>query len=424
MIWSRPTLMALALAGGLFGACMLLTGCAPDSTEGSGESSQSEATSGDSLPQSILDRLRSNPYLSWQKISDGDSADEGVPTYDSTQAHRGLNLYNVDGESQAFLLDMQGQPVHAWTGTGEGWHHVELGNYGMLWAVIRDKKLLKVDWNSAPQCSLAGRFHHDLAIDPAGRLHALVRETRMIPFKDHRIPILDDYVVTFSPNLEVKRKVSLWDLMGDRVSPEKLEAIDEFLKNRTPKGVIETYDWLGSLCDIFHANSIEWIERDLKGICHRGDLLLSVRQLNLIVIIDQEKSEVLWDWGGEDLWRQHHASVVPGGDILLFDNRKPIEGSRALQVDPASREIVWEFWPKTGREFFSRLRGGCQRLPNGNTLITLSDKGRAVEITPRGEIVWEFWNEKDEHQHRRRAIYRMTRILPSDLPELPVSTAR
>ena len=40
--------------------------------------------------------------------------------------------------------------------------------------------------------------------------------------------------------------------------------------------------------------------------------------------------------------------------------------------------------------FFSELCGTCQRLPNGNTLITESTRGRAFEVTPDKEIVWEF----------------------------------
>jgi hypothetical protein len=34
--------------------------------------------------------------------------------------------------------------------------------------------------------------------------------------------------------------------------------------------------------------------------------------------------------------------------------------------------------------------GTGQRLPNGNTLITESDNGRAFEVTKDKEIVWEY----------------------------------
>jgi hypothetical protein len=50
-------------------------------------------------------------------------------------------------------------------------------------------------------------------------------------------------------------------------------------------------------------------------------------------------------------------------------------------------------------------------LPNGNTLITESDRGRVFEITPSGEIVWEFFiPEFQKKEKRRPTIYRMMRI--------------
>src|SRR3546814_19873821 len=40
----------------------------------------------------------------------------------------------------------------------------------------------------------------------------------------------------------------------------------------------------------------------------------------------------------------------------------------------------------------SGLRSAQQRLPNGNTLITESDGGRAIEVSPEGDVVWEYVN--------------------------------
>jgi hypothetical protein len=41
---------------------------------------------------------------------------------------------------------------------------------------------------------------------------------------------------------------------------------------------------------------------------------------------------------------------------------------------------------------YSRCCGTAQRLPNGNTLITYTGPGRAVEVTPSGRTVWKFEN--------------------------------
>jgi hypothetical protein len=74
-----------------------------------------------------------------------------------------------------------------------------------------------------------------------------------------------------------------------------------------------------------------------------------------------------------------------------------------------TKEIVWEFKAETPQDFYTATRGTNQRLPNQNTLITNSENGQVFEVTPAGEVVWEFYsphlNEKDE----RATIIRMKR---------------
>jgi hypothetical protein len=51
-------------------------------------------------------------------------------------------------------------------------------------------------------------------------------------------------------------------------------------------------------------------------------------------------------------------------------------------------------------------------LPNGNTLITESDGGRLVEVTPKGEIAWEFLNpvRAETNQERTAVLSPGTRV--------------
>ena len=39
-----------------------------------------------------------------------------------------------------------------------------------------------------------------------------------------------------------------------------------------------------------------------------------------------------------------------------------------------------------------RLLGSARRLPNGHTLICEAMRGRIFQVTPNGEIVWEYVN--------------------------------
>lgn len=65
------------------------------------------------------------------------------------------------------------------------------------------------------------------------------------------------------------------------------------------------------------------------------------------------------------------------------------------------------------KDVFSKRRGAAQRLPNGNTLVTESHHGRAFELDPNGEIVWEFHAplvKRPDGRVTRINMFRMYRI--------------
>ena len=63
-----------------------------------------------------------------------------------------------------------------------------------------------------------------------------------------------------------------------------------------------------------------------------------------------------------------------------------------MEVDPATDEIAWEYRGSPVLSFYSFHISSAQRLPNGNTLICEGGTGRFFEVTPPGEIVWEYVN--------------------------------
>ena len=81
------------------------------------------------------------------------------------------------------------------------------------------------------------------------------------------------------------------------------------------------------------------------------------------------------------------------GHVLLLDNgahRRGLSYSRVVEVDPETNEIAWEYRGTPLNSFFTHFTGGAQRLANGNTLITEGANGRLFEVTPNGEVVWEY----------------------------------
>ncbi len=133
-----------------------------------------------------------------------------------------------------------------------------------------------------------------------------------------------------------------------------------------------------------------------------------------------EKEKITWSWGPGNIERQHHPSLLDNGNLLLFDNGSFRKYSRIIELDPVKKEIVWNYQALPLDHFFSRIRGSCQRLPNGNTLITDTETGRVFEVTRSGKKVWEYYNHLvNKKAGKRAAIYRMTRISnPKSYPQL------
>jgi hypothetical protein len=108
--------------------------------------------------------------------------------------------------------------------------------------------------------------------------------------------------------------------------------------------------------------------------------------------------------------RSANASLAPfapgAGNLLVFDNEgeggyRPVElsvtgGSRVLEIDPVEQEIVWQYTGEDsggpGWSFQSTHISAARRLPNGNTFIDEGQKGRLFQVTPGGDIVWEYVN--------------------------------
>jgi hypothetical protein len=78
--------------------------------------------------------------------------------------------------------------------------------------------------------------------------------------------------------------------------------------------------------------------------------------------------------------------------MLVFDNRGrgQVEATKIVEFDPFTLDVAWVYHGDAGKGLYSRTMGACRRLPNGNTLISESNYGRAVEVTPDRKIAWEF----------------------------------
>ena len=397
-------------------------------------------------PDSSLSARQRNEIKALEAIGYAAGIDEGreaagVTIHDASRAQAGLNFFTSGHRPVAILMDMSGKIVHEWScEVGEVWpDKVELakkrgGRYdyfrrarveenGDVFAIFAGIGLVKLNVDSGIEWHYAGNVHHDILLGPEGRVCLLEREAFVVPWISEDRPILDDYVVVLDPRGNELDRLSLLSCMKRSPLAQDFEELirtyyaerratearlreenDGYLAERPE--LAARIDLAG---DIFHTNSLRYLDGSqahLSPHFEEGNLLLSLRSLDLLVILDPRERSMVWMLSGR--WHlQHEPVLLANGRILLFDNQGPSlrgdpDHSEALEIDALSGEVVWAYRAPEKHEFFSMIAGTCQRLENGNTLIAESVRGRALEVTRAGEIVWEFqspYRAGEENQH-------------------------
>jgi outer membrane protein assembly factor BamB len=164
-----------------------------------------------------------------------------------------------------------------------------------------------------------------------------------------------------------------------------------------------------------------------------GKVILSLRSVSSVIAVQRGSGEVLWRLGHDLVAQQHCPSELENGNVLVFDNgifrpHVSMPHSRILEINPSTQRIEWQYADTPGYAFFTPFMGGAQRLHNGNTLITEANFGRLFEVTPTGEVVWEYVNphfatypdaaSRGYLPGENNAIFRAHRYQRADLPWL------
>ena len=363
-------------------------------------------------------------------------SERGVTVHDAARALNGYTLYTSGHDSSAQLIDMNGDVVHEWrrrfseiwdeTSAVKSpapdefmyWRKAKLLPDGALLAVYENVDtpwgygLAKVDRDSNVVWKYLEQVHHDVEVGQDGRIYTLTHTINHEPYENypHLTPRIDDYVVVLSPDGEELRKISVLEAIMNSPFVELLQRIKP-----------------GFPGDLLHTNAIEPIEGELaRGLPFdaEGTVLISLRDIDTLAAVNLDSGEVVWVLRGPWL-AQHDPDVLPGGRILLFDNQgnfEPDNRSRILEVDAETGAIVWSYVGDDAHPFDSTIRAAQQRLPNGNTLITESSGARLLEVTPGGEIVWEYMNPVREQHPGDPAVELAPvvswaeRFAPGDLP--------
>ncbi|NDV19849.1 hypothetical protein GO013_10495 [Pseudodesulfovibrio sp. JC047] len=374
----------------------------------------------------------------------------GVLKYTKGKAFEGYTLFSpMVGCKTTYLIDMEGNIVHTWDCDYRPGLYAELlpnGNLLRGGRVDQQKQLeaklgkklgkddpkkyvsvggasglvQEIDWdgNVVWEYKLAEPNkeiqHHTFHRMPNGNTLILAWEymTREEAIKKGRDPktiptqpvecdgaehdgFWNDFVREVDPAGKTVWEWHVADHMGK--GPKKLDF--NFTLPQPVGGLYPNYDWS-------HFNTVDYIPET-------DTIVLNSRNLSEFYFVNHKTGELEYRWGNpsaydvkakkpnwydngdQQVFGQHCATPLDNGNILLFDNGSEapeVRHSRAVEVNPKTNKVVWEFATNHSSSFNSHRQGGVQRLPNGNTLICSTHGGHVMEVTKDKKIVWEFVN--------------------------------
>ena len=314
----------------------------------------------------------------------------GLLSWDQGRALPGFTLYSPTGMPHTWLVNMKGQEVHSWripSAPGNYGYLLENGNLlianrtdeGPQRLPAKGGQLLELDWDGnvvwehIDHCQ-----HHDFRRLPNGNtVYAAWRllsvdEHRLVkgglPGTEHEDGIYGDVIREITPDGEI---VWEWDAIRDN-DPEAWPLYPGSWRR-----------------EYAHCNTV--------SPCANGDMIINQRMNGRMSIIDRQTKAIRWSLAKFEFGQQHDVQELANGNLLFFANdatstsfHGPEVGSRVIEINPTTNEVVWSFSGSPSTSFFSWFVSGCQRLDNGNTLICEGAFGRIFEVTPSGEIVWDY----------------------------------
>jgi len=343
----------------------------------------------------------------------------GVTVDNRDKAAAGFTLFAPLLQRRVYLIDMAGEVAHQWDIPGQPGNYAHLQPNGNLllatWVeggpdgvAARGGLIQEIDWDgNVVWAHKDVTQHHDFRRCANGNViylswelmpeEAAARVQGGAPGSEHKDGgIWGDYIREVNAEGETVWDWRIW---------EHLE-IENYPLTHT-----------GRRHEFGHSNTIAPIGDDRVGIC--------CRYLDWVGVIDRASGNLVYerhepDWGGP-----HDFQSLDNGNYLIFANRNAQvpRGSKIVEWDPTTNETVWEYWGNPSHTFDSHYISGCQRLWNGNTLICEGLWGRLFEVTPDGEIVWEYISPFTSNEHEgmstgdQSTIFRAYRYA-TDGPEL------
>ncbi|TFH85659.1 hypothetical protein EQG41_16420 [Billgrantia azerbaijanica] len=331
--------------------------------------------------------------------------ERGRPSGDGYVLVAGLNDDQDESFHVVHLYDQEGNEVHRWPvhydlldtqkkPQNVMMHGMEVLEDGSLILTFdAGQAIARIDACGKPMWTQNGAYHHSIARDGEGRVVTLLEDG---------IAWLDEDTGEVLNELDIVKDM----ITVDEGSQQAMLAI----RTRSPQNASEEIRYLP---DAFHLNDAEPLRAEMADafpMFSAGDIVISLRELNLVTVVDPETGRMKW-WRYGPWFKQHDPDFEPDGTITVFDNATGTGASRIRSIRPGEDSVETLFMGSGEVPFYSWRRGKHQTLPNGNLLITEAEGGRVLEVSPTGELVWEkhmIWD--DDHN----LIITEARFVPQD----------
>ena len=295
------------------------------------------------------------------------------------------------------------------------------------------------------------RLHHDLYVDEVRKEIAVVwskfQKTGEELIEEQGVTVVDyNGKIVFEWNSfdHLKELEKIW---GGEIE------LEESKEKLSLNGIVLTTKYFLKI------NAVQIIPKnksmEKSAIFKPGNLLINFHNKPFVIIINRNNG-VLWSYvfSKKPYMGSHGPRILENGDMIFFKNRlKPIVSDSDIDVlkknryaiestspskfffalhisgrskpslfrlsrssveiiDPVTKFLKWSYkTPLSSVSFFSPYLGHAERLENGNVLVThVTHGGSAFEVTTKGEIVWEWVNEKKYPTGRPMEVARVIKI--------------
>jgi hypothetical protein len=363
-------------------------------------------------------------------------------------AFQGYTLFGPNNGRATYLINMNNTVVHTWTHSQAGGYSVYLLENGDVIRPVTVNnstfngggaagKVQRTNWSGTvvweyTYSSTSYYSHHDIEPMPNGNVLLIAWEMRTATQAraagfSRNAALWPDHIVEIQPSGTSGGTIvwqwHAWDHL-----------IQDYDATKANYGVVADHPELLDINVSAGGMSGDWMH--VNAISYNPDLdqiVISSHTLDEIYVIDHSTTtaeaashsggnsgmggDFLYRWGrpanydasGAQYFNVVHCawwvpSGLPGGGrIMAFNNR---EGQGTSQIVELSTPVdslghysrtpgsafgpTAPIWSYTAAGFYSNHLGGCQRLPNNNTLIVESTSGYMFEVDSAGAVQWSY----------------------------------